>query len=277
MLLTPKNQVLLALQEDAQNLDLTSQALFSIENPTIHAKIFPKISGIFSGIEIIEAYKNIFSVEAKIKNFIKEGEFFEKNQTLLELEGPIALILSIERTLLNFLSRTCAIATKTEQFCRKIKNPKIQLLATRKTTPLLKSFELDAVVAGGGKIHRRNLSDGILIKENHLTKISIEKALELAHKKRSPLHKIEIEVQDFKALDQVLASAFKPDIVMLDNFQPEEIKTALTKIKKQFLIEVSGGITLENIENYSDLDINFISVGALTHSAGSLDLSLDIL
>lgn len=277
MLLTPENQVLLALQEDTQNNDVTSHSLFSDENPIIHAKIFPKVSGIFSGIEIIDAYKKIFQSNLKIKTLTSEGKFFEKNQTLLELEGPLCLILSIERTLLNFLSHCCAIATKTKQYRNKIKNPKIELLATRKTTPLLKNFELSAVIAGGGKIHRKNLSDGILIKENHLTKISIEKALELAHKNKSPLHKIEIEVQDLNTLDQVLASTFKPDIVMLDNFSYEDLKIALQKMNKKFLVEISGGITLEKLEQLSSLEIDYISVGGLTHSAGNLDLSLDIL
>lgn len=257
--------------------DVTGGLISSQKNINRSAFVFAKESGIFSGIEVFESFQSLFENEVNFSWSVQEGASIQEGQTLLELLGPVRTILAIERTLLNFLSLSCGVATLTRQYVASVSGP-TQILATRKTTPGLRHFQLQAVVAGGGKIHRRSLSDGILIKENH-AQIEEETALlKTAHQKRSPLHGIEIEVQSFSTLKKVLEASERPDVIMLDNFSLSEMKEAVLLIKKtnpKIKIEASGGVNLETVRAISETGVDFISVGRLTHSAPILNLSLD--
>lgn len=244
------------------------------ESISATALIIAQQSGIFSGECICRAFEEVFSGQIELKSALCDGAPFESGQTLARFEGNLRTLLSAERTLLNFLIHLCGVATLTSRFVEAIRPLPTQILATRKTLPGLRSLELAAVVHGGGKIHRRSLSDGILIKENHISTIDAANAIAKAQPFKSPLHGIEIEVQNLEMLEAVLNA--QPDIIMLDNLSPSDVQLAIQRINGRALIEVSGGINLENVRRFAELGVDFISVGKITHSAPSCDLSLDI-
>ncbi len=266
--------ILRAWEEDQIQEDVTSQCLGAAGNQKGQALLFAKAPGVFSGSEVIEAHQKLLP-DMSWNQKVVEGQRLEIGQPLLEMTGTYGEFLRIERTLLNLLSHLCGVATKTAGFVGLIKPHRAQLLCTRKTIPGLRHLQLQAVVAGGGKIHRRSLSDGILIKENHSAIVPIEKLMETAKESRSPLHRIEVEVQSMEFLERVLK--LQPDIIMLDNFAISELPAALEKIAGRCLVEVSGGVNLETISQIAATGVDFISVGELTHSIQALDLSLDIL
>jgi nicotinate-nucleotide pyrophosphorylase (carboxylating) len=200
----------------------------------------------------------------------------EAGQKIAKIEGPAKTLLSLERTLLNFLGHLCGIASLTRKYVNELGGSPTKILATRKTLPGLRELQLAAVVAGGGAIHRRSLSDGILIKDNHQFLSSAETLVKKAHQVRSPLHGIEIEVQDISTLPQIIS--LKPDVIMLDNLGMEKLREAVTQIRSlapQIRIEVSGGIQISQIKEIAALKVDYISVGKITHSANNLDLTLD--
>lgn len=256
--------------------DLTTACLKEKGQQPGKSLVMAKEAGVFSGEAVIKVAKQILPQMEFVSN-LKEGGKFLKGSTLLEITGKIGELLSLERTLLNFLGHACGVATLTNQFVAALSSPSVKILATRKTLPGLKDLELEAVIAGGGHIHRRSLSDGILFKDNHIA-LSCEKDL-LANAEhiRSPLHRVEIEVQNLEQLSEVLK--YSPDIIMLDNMTVSEMKTAIVQIREKLssrcAIEISGGVTLERIPELSALGINYISVGKITHSAPWLNLSMD--
>ena len=259
--------------EDNIDEDVTSQCLGPLGDKPGRAVLFSKEKGIFSGLEVLLAHRSLLP-EMKWSLALEEGQPLESGVQIVEIEGTSRKILGIERTLLNFLSHLCGIATQTGHFVKAIEPHSAKLLCTRKTLPGLRHLELQAVAAGGGTIHRRSLSDGILIKENHSDITPIEEIVKRARAHHSPLHRIEIEVQSMEFLRRVLP--LKPDIVMLDNFPLSEIPIALKLIERRCLVEVSGGVSLDNIGSIAATGVDTISVGQLTHSARALDLSLDI-
>jgi len=273
-----QNLILQELQRDCFEEDVTAQLLGEKGDRISQAILVPKQNGVFSGQSLLEAFQSVISPRVQMRWSLKDGEEIVAQKPLLELTGPAHQILSLERTLLNFLGLSCGVATLTRQFVLAIKPFPVTLLATRKTLPGLRELQLAAVEAGGGKIHRRSLSDGILIKENHCAIENASTLLKSAHEKRSPLHGIEIEVQDFNALARVLKSPYRPDVIMLDNFSSEDAVKAVAQIRDQApgcRIEASGGMCLETVRQFAEAGVDYISVGQLTHSVPVFNLSLD--
>lgn len=274
-----KNKLLSFLQEDLGYGDITSNLLIS-DNLKIRAAIVSDEAGIIAGINEIEILCEIMNV--KINSIFKDGNKISADSTLIEIEGNAKSILAIERTLLNILMRMSGIATTTKKIIDDIEkiNPKLKIACTRKTTPGFRYFEKKAVSIAGGDTHRYRLDDMILIKDNHLYFIDdLSDAIIKLKKKLSFSKKIELEVKSKK---RALEAAKLPiDILMLDNFTPEEAKQTIDELKKQnlrdkILIEISGGINPENIKDYALLDLDIISMGFLTHSIDALGMSLDI-
>lgn len=266
------------LEQDCFGDDVTSRLLGESGDETGKAVVFAKEPGVFSGTALISAFEEILKNQIRFSQLVQEGQALSKNQNLVELMGPKGLILSVERTLLNFLGMSCGVASFTQQFVAAVKPHPVTILATRKTTPGLRSIQLQAVKSGGGKTHRRSLSDGILIKENHAM---LENELELLRRaalSRSPLHGIEIEVQNVETLHRILKSDFPPDVIMLDNLSPQEVSQCVKEIRKELpkcRIEASGGVNLDSVRALAETGVDYISVGRITHSAPNLNLSLD--
>ncbi len=271
----------LALKEDIGPLDVTTTCVIP-KDVTIRADILSKSDGIVCGLAICEAIFELLDKDIKFKPQVNEGSSVHEGKVLSYLEGPARPILTGERTALNFLGRLSGIATETHKFVKKAKPYSVKIMDTRKTTPGLRNLEKYAVRVGGGHNHRMGLWDQVLVKDNHLKAVScqlsaISKMLNDARKKIQKNTKIEIEVGNLRDFEEALKG--KPDIVMLDNMNPEDVKKAIgmrNKIGKTPLIEVSGNITLENIEEYAKCRPDIISVGSITHSPKALDLSLEV-
>lgn len=266
------------LETDQFTEDVTGKLLKKRSEDIVQAFVFSKENGFFSGVSVLEAFRALFKGEIEFRWNISEGESLPKGREIVELKGPRKTLLAIERTLLNFLGHSCGVATLTRAFVEAVTPTPVQILATRKTLPGLRTLQLNAVQAGGGKIHRRSLADGILIKENHSALQDEITLLETAHKVRSPLHGIEIEVQSFDSLNKILSSDFPPDVIMLDNFSAKDVQEAVALIRNKLpncRIEASGGVDLQSVRALAETGIDYISVGKLTHSASVLNLSLD--
>lgn len=283
-----------ALKEDLLPAgDITCNYLIDPKQ-TAEAKIIAKEKGVlacsFIAQEILDEtrilIKEINGLDlkaAQIKFHINDGDHFSSNETIAELKGPAHLILAAERTILNFLQRLSGVATKTNHLVKLISSTKTQLLDTRKTLPGLRFLEKKAFQDGGGTNHRYNLSDMVLIKENHLifqNSKSLSSAIEKA-RLANPEIKIECEISKEAELEEVIKAGV--DIIMLDNFSPERIKSAIKLIKeiktthnidKEIKLEASGGINEFNISNYAKTGIDFISVGAVTTQVHNIDLSM---
>ncbi len=267
------------IHQDVGFEDITSTALIKPDT-IIKARIISREIGIAAGVELACEIFAEFSVDAKA--LVSDGEKIDESDVLLEIEGDARTILGVERTVLNLLMRMCGIATTTFNLVSKVQkiDPNIRVAATRKTTPGLQLFEKEAVKLGGGDSHRYRLDDCVLIKDNHIAIVgSVGESVKIARSKVSFTKKIEIEVENMR--DALEASIAGADIVMLDNMDPEEVKNVIKAIENQnlrdnILIEVSGGIGPNNIENYAVIGVDIISTGYLTHSVTALDLSLEI-
>lgn len=262
-----------ALAEDAVNDDVTTRLLGPAQTRSAKAVLKAKQAGTFSGVAYVEAFQRVWGDCLRLTCLLQEGQRFVAGDVAVRLEGTVGEILRAERTLLNGLSHACGVATLTARYVQKLEGLPTVLLASRKTLPGLRDLELPAVAAGGGRIHRRSLSDGILIKENHQAWASEADLVGLAKKTRSPLHRIEIEVQDFQGLARALTAG--PDIIMLDNFALADLKRAVEIVAGRCETEASGGVTLETIRAIAETGVTSVSVGALTHSVTALDISLD--
>lgn len=257
----------LALREDVGRGDVTSHLLIP-RAIQAHAKILAKSPGIFYGEEVVQFLFRSLDPRCRIKFRIKDGKSFLAGQTLFEIRGRLRAILAVERTMLNFLARLCGIATLTASFVRLAEPQGVEILDTRKTTPLWRELEKAAVRAGGGRNHRAGLFEEVFVKENHKTAGRLEKL------KKIP-RRFVMEVRDFRELLQ--AMSLKPRVVLFDNIQPQELKRAVRlarSLDPRVQLEASGSITLENVSQYAKTGVDRISVGALTHSAPSVDLSL---
>ncbi|MDL2246409.1 carboxylating nicotinate-nucleotide diphosphorylase [Methanobrevibacter sp. OttesenSCG-928-K11] len=267
------------LNEDEGFGDITSNALIN-KDKIITANIISKDKGIFAGFEIIKEILDKKNIEI-IDNF-EDGDKINKNDILLKIKGNARKILLLERTVLNLLMRMSGVATYTRNIVDMVGaiNPDCKIAGTRKTSPGISKFDKIALNIGGADTHRFSLDDMVLIKDNHIAIVgSPAKALELAKSKTSFSKKIEIEVETFE--DAIECSQIGADIIMLDNMDPTEIEKVLKKLndsnlRKNVLIELSGGINESNIGNYAKLDIDIISLGALTHSVRSLNFSLGV-
>ena len=267
------------LREDEGFGDITSNALIP-ENKVFYAKLISKDDGILAGIEIIKEMFLEYGIE--IISSKDDGDAIKKGDILLEIEGNARRILLLERTALNLLMRMSGVATVTNRIVAKVNdaNPKVRVAGTRKTAPALQKFDKLAIVIGGGDPHRNALDDMVLIKDNHIAVVgSVKDALLLAKENVSFSKKIEIEVESVE--DALIACENGADIVMLDNMSPEEAQSTLNALKEKglrenLLIEISGGITEDNILDYAPLDVDIISLGSITHQASSLNFSLDM-
>ncbi|MGQ9721402.1 MAG: carboxylating nicotinate-nucleotide diphosphorylase [Candidatus Jordarchaeum sp.] len=273
-----KKKLLEFLEEDIGFGDITTNALIS-EDTVAEARIISKKEGVVAGL--CEAGIIFELLNVNFEPLAKDGDRVTNGQTLAELSGSARVILSAERTVLNIMMRMSGIATETAKLVDLAKriNPKLRIACTRKTTPGFRYFEKRAVALGGGDPHRFRLDDMILIKDNHLSIVgSVREAVNQARSKSSFSKKIEIEVED---VDQAIeAASAGANIIMFDNMSPEEAKKALSLLEERglrdrVLIELSGGITPENIEKYMVLDVDIISMGYIIHSIKALDLSLD--
>lgn len=267
------------LREDEGFGDITSNALIP-EDKIFYAKLITKDDGILAGIEIIKEMFLDYGIS--IISSKNDGNEIARGDVLLEIEGNARKILLLERTALNLLMRMSGVASLTNKIVKKVHevNPKIRVAGTRKTAPALQKYDKLAISIGGGDTHRNALDDMILIKDNHIAVVgSVKKALELTKENNSFSKKIEIEVETVE--DAIIACENGADIVMFDNMSPEEAQNTLNALeekdlRKDVLIEISGGITEDNILDYAPLDVDIISLGSLTHQASSLNFSLDM-
>ncbi|MCW4018618.1 MAG: carboxylating nicotinate-nucleotide diphosphorylase [Candidatus Bathyarchaeota archaeon] len=267
------------LAEDIGQGDVTSSAVVPTEC-TAEAEVIAKANGTVAGIEETAVLAEVLGLEVDAE--VDDGDDIKKGQVLLKVYGDAATILSVERTLLNLMSRMSGIATATKNLTKKTKKAKLKtrIAATRKSAPGLLYFDKKAVIVGGGDAHRLHLDDMVLIKDNHLVLAgSLEEALKRAKQNASFSKKIEVEVTN--AGDAVKAAELGADIVMLDNFSSPQIKEAVELFKKagffgKVLLEASGGISSENVLEYAEAGVDLISLGELTHSVKALDISLEI-
>ena len=262
----------LALKEDITSEDASTNAV--IRKKTLgRVQLICKQNGVICGLSVFKRTFELLDGSVKIDLFAEDGDRVEKGQLIAEVEGDIRVLLSGERTALNFLQRMSGIATYTAELVKLLEGSKTKLLDTRKTTPNMRIFEKYSVRVGGGVNHRYNLSDGILLKDNHIGAAgSVKRAVELAKEYSPFVRKIEIEVENLEMCRQALEAG--ADIIMLDNMSPEDMKKAVVMIGGRALPECSGNITKENIRSIADIGVDFVSSGALTHSAPILDLSL---
>lgn len=259
------------LATDQADCDVTTRLLGRRAELQAKAVMVAREKGVFATHSLKDAFRHLTPIEISLS--IGEGDSFEENAYLAELQGPLGVLLQVERTFINCFSFAAGVATLTRRYVEAVKSTPAKILCTRKTLPGLRELSHLAVLAGGGHVHRRSLADGILIKENHLTYLSESEILQHAQKNRAPLHGVEIEVQSIDRLPAVLKNP--PDVIMLDNLSLLDIKLALKEIDGKIKVEVSGGVTLENVRPIAELGVDYISVGRLTHSAPSLNLSFD--
>lgn len=265
-----------AFAEDVHDGDHTS--LSTIPADAIDkAQLIVKDNGILAGVALARIIFAHLDPKIKMNVFISDGSIVEKGQVAFEVEGPARSILTAERLVLNCMQRMSGIATTTWQLVKLLDGLKTNVIDTRKTTPCFRYFEKWAVRIGGGANHRFGLYDMILIKDNHVDYAGgISNAIHAANKylaEKNLTLDIEIEVRNFVELEEVLATG-NIKRIMLDNFTAEDLRKAITIIDKRFETEASGGITANSIRKYAESGVDFISVGALTHSIRSLDLSL---
>jgi nicotinate-nucleotide pyrophosphorylase (carboxylating) len=267
------------LAEDVGLGDVTATAVVPL-GLTAEAAVKAKEAGIAAGVE--ESVILAESLGLNVTVEVADGEEFRKRQVIMKISGDARTVLSVERTILNLISRMSGIATTTKRLTEKLKkvNAKVKIAATRKTAPGLLYFDKKAVLIGGGDPHRLNLSDMILVKDNHIAVAgSIENAVKNAKQNASFSKKIEVEVT--RVTDVLKAAEAGADIIMLDNFSPKQIKEAVELLKKagffgKILLEASGKITAENLLEYAATNVDIISLGELTHSVQAVDVNLEI-
>jgi nicotinate-nucleotide pyrophosphorylase (carboxylating) len=266
----------MALAEDIGNGDITTDALVHPDDFGI-AKIFAKEKLVIAGLDMVSLVFGYLAPEScQFEPKCKNGDELLSGQIVCEIKSTLSSLLEGERTALNFLQRLSGIATTTRAYVKILGNrDKPIIVDTRKTTPGWRVLEKEAVRAGGAKNHRMGLFDGVLIKDNHIVICGgVIPAIERVRKQISHLSKIEVEVENFKQLDQALSA--KADIIMLDNMSVDDIQQAVEIVNGRALLEVSGGVTMAHVEKLADSGVDIISIGGLTHSAKAVDLSMDI-
>lgn len=263
-----------ALTEDLVRNDVTTRLLFP-KMIKAEATIQAKQEAILAGLPVAKAVFIQVDPKLKFKSLVRDGDRVRPGTIVARLEGDGRSLLKGERVALNFLQHLSGIATLTARFVEAVRGTKATILDTRKTTPGLRNLEKYAVRTGGGRNHRMSLSDGILIKDNHLALAGSLKAVVERAKKNAPRgFKVEAETTNRTELEEALAA--KADIILLDNMSIPQLKEAVVLINGQALTEVSGGVNLNNVREIASTGVDFISIGALTHSAPAVDLSMDI-
>lgn len=269
-----KSIVLQALREDIGDGDVTTLATIP-KSQVLYGEFLAKDFGVISGLDVVKSVFKLLDKKIKFENYVNNGSLVKRGQILASIEGRGIAILTGERVALNFLQRMSGIATTTKQYVDMVKGTKAVILDTRKTAPGLRVFDKQAVRDGGGKNHRFGLYDMFLIKDNHIVASgSITKAIHNVRKSNKQSLPIEIEVNNFHQLQEALLQ--KPDRIMLDNMSLKEIYEAVKFVAGQVAIEVSGGVNLKTVFAIAKTGVDYISVGALTHSVKALDISLEI-
>ena len=226
-----------------------------------------------AGLDVFERTFHILDPNVEVERFVRDGEHIEPGQLLARISGSAYVLLAAERTALNYLQRMSGIATYTRRIVELLEGSKTTLVDTRKTTPGMRIFEKDAVRIGGGVNHRYNLSESVMLKDNHIAAAGgIIPAVEAARATASFTSMIEVETEDLEMVAQALEAGV--DIIMLDNMDHDTMREAIELIDGRALTECSGNVTADNVEKLVDLGVDFVSSGALTHSAGILDLSM---
>lgn len=262
----------LALEEDINSEDVTTNAVMP-DYKKGEVQLICKENGIIAGLQVFERVFFLLDAETKVDFKVKDGDSVKKGQLLAIVTGDVRVLLSGERTALNYLQRMSGIATYTHMVSELLQGTKTRLLDTRKTTPCMRIFEKYAVRVGGGYNHRYNLSDGVLLKDNHIDAAGGVKEAVKAAKEYAPfVRKIEVETENLEMVKE--AAEAGADIIMLDNMTPDVMAEAIRIIDGRAETECSGNITKENIKTITELGVDYVSSGALTHSAPILDVSL---
>lgn len=272
MKLNADELIMMALREDISSEDVTTNSVMQEATPG-EVDLICKQDGIICGMEVYKRVFELLDEKTEVEAYVKDGDAVKAGQLMAKVKGDIRVLLSGERVALNYLQRMSGIASYTHEVVQLLAGSKTVLLDTRKTTPNMRIFEKYAVTCGGGQNHRYNLSDGILLKDNHIGAAgSITKAIEMAKAYAPFVRKIEIETE---TLDQVReAVEAGADIIMLDNMDVDTMKEAVRIIDGRAQTECSGNVTRENIHNIIASGVDFVSSGALTHSAPILDISM---
>ena len=262
----------MALQEDITSEDVSTNAVMPTATKGT-VELIAKEDGVIAGLDIYARVFTILDEKTEIDFHCKDGDEVKKGELMAPVTGDIRALLSGERVALNYLQRMSGIATYTRQVAKLLEGSKVTLLDTRKTTPNCRVFEKYAVRVGGGCNHRYNLSDGVLLKDNHIGAAgSVTKAIQMAKAYAPFVRKIEIEVETLEQVKEAVEAG--ADIIMLDNMTPEVMKQAVELINGRAQTECSGNITKENIQKIREIGVDFVSSGALTHSAPILDISM---
>ena len=272
MTLQMDKYILSALEEDISSEDVTTNAVMR-EALQGEVDLICKQDGVIAGLPVFERTFKLLDSSTQVEFFCKDGDTVSKGQLLAKVYGDIRVLLSGERVALNYLQRMSGIATYTRNMVKLFEGTNTKLLDTRKTTPNMRIFEKYAVRVGGGHNHRYNLSDGVLLKDNHIGAAgSVTKAVQMAKEYAPFVRKIEVEVETLDMVKEAVAAG--ADIIMLDNMTVEEMREAIQIIDGRAETECSGNVTKENVAQLTALGVNYISSGALTHSAPILDISL---
>ena len=264
--------ILQALREDITSEDITTNSVMP-HYQAGEVDLICKQDGVIAGLEVFKRVFELLDSATEVTFYCKDGDTVKKGEKIGLVRGDIRVLLSGERTALNYLQRMSGIATYTREIADLLKGTKTKLLDTRKTTPNMRIFEKYSVKVGGGYNHRYNLSDGILLKDNHIGAAGgVKEAVRMAKEYAPFVRKIEIEVENLDMLKEALEAG--ADIIMLDNMSVEDMKTAVALCRGKAETECSGNVTRENVARLVDIGVDYISSGALTHSSPILDLSL---
>lgn len=264
--------IMMALREDITSEDITTNAIMQ-EHKVGEAQLLCKQDGVIAGLEVFKRVFELLDPDTKVELYYKDGDKVKSGDLLAKVTGDIRVILSGERTALNYLQRMSGIATHTRSLVDLLAGSKTKLLDTRKTTPNMRIFEKYAVKVGGGCNHRYNLSDGILIKDNHIGAAGgVKEAVALAKEYAPFVRKIEVEVENLDMLQEALEAG--ADIIMLDNMDNETMKKAVEIVDGRAETECSGNVTKERVKDIIETGVDYVSCGALTHSSPILDVSL---
>jgi nicotinate-nucleotide pyrophosphorylase (carboxylating) len=263
----------LAIQEDLGNGDVTTDAVVD-SGTTGKAFVFGREPFVLSGSTPFRKVFNLIDPNVEVSGSFRDGEKIEANAHAFTLRGNMRSLLTAERTALNLLQRLSGIATLTRHMVDAMAGSPCRLLDTRKTTPLWRALEKEAVRHGGGSNHRFGLYDGVLIKDNHIAAVGdVREAVRRARQKVSHTLKVEVEVENLQDLEAAIEAG--ADVVLLDNFSPEALKRAVALAAGRCLLEASGGVTIDRIRAIAQSGVNFVSCGALTHSARAIDISME--
>lgn len=267
------------LEEDIGYGDITTLAIVP-GHTQAHGRLLAKESLVLAGLEVAQIVFAVADSRIQLESTVPDGVLLSPGTVFATVHGPAQALLAAERVALNLLQRLSGIATTTRRYVETIRHTKARIVDTRKTTPGLRMLEKYAVRIGGGHNHRFGLGDGVLIKDNHIAVAGgVSKAISMARAAITHLQKIEVEVEDFAQLQEAMTA--QADVILLDNMTPEQTREAVYAVRtapggERVLLESSGGITLDTVRQYAEAGVDLISVGALTHSAPAVDISLEI-